>query len=596
MKFIKTKIVCSIGPTSHDLEIVKKMLIAGMNIARFNFSHDDHAWHGSNMEIVREASKQTGIPVALMMDTKGPEIRTGFNRDEKKIDLIKGKRVTLTTEEGLNTDGLIHVSYKNLPQEVHEGGHILVADGAIDLQVLDVDGPAIHCQIIQGGKLGSRKNMNIPGVRTALPAVGEQDEEDIIFGIEQKIDFIAASFIRKSSDVMEIQEILDRYNAKASIVAKIEDEEGVENAESIIGVAGGIMVARGDLGVQLSPEEIPLVQKQVIRLCNQANVPVITATQMLDSMTSNPRPTRAEVSDVANAIFDGTDAVMLSGETAAGKYPVHAVKTMHNIAAKVESSPAYQEKMSTFVNVLEQEHSIKAAICKSAFVLADNIGATAILTPSMRGSTPKVISQYRPKQMIIAPVTTGEVLRNLLLHWGVYPILRDEVNDSDELINTALKTALEKEYINHTDRVVMAAGVPVNSPVMLNTIRVHVISTVLSNGTFGFGEQCTGRIVKVKNATEAHMHVRGTGDEILLTRTLTPAYSKVIPMLRGIIVQRSSSISPEVIKHLNPSVVFIQGATDAVNLIENQMTVSLDGEDKLIYEGVIPTKKSSQSI
>ena len=323
----KTKIVCTIGPAVRDQVHIQQLLLNGMNIARFNFSHGDHAYHLESMKIVREASHQTGIPVALMLDTKGPEIRTGQMKDDRTVQLMTGKHLIVTTDEVEGTEECVSISYKNLPHEITPGKHIYIADGVIDLEVETVQGNAIHCLIRQGGTIGSRKNVNVIGVRTALPAITEKDEQDILFGIEQQVDFIAASFIRKSSDVLDIREILDKHQSNIHVIAKIEDEEGVENIDDIINVSNGIMVARGDLGVQLKTEDIPLVQKRIIQKCNTANKPVITATQMLDSMIHNPRPTRAEASDVANAIFDGTDAVMLSGETASGSYPVQAVHT-----------------------------------------------------------------------------------------------------------------------------------------------------------------------------------------------------------------------------------------------------------------------------
>ncbi|HQB62681.1 MAG TPA: pyruvate kinase, partial [Spirochaetota bacterium] len=322
MRLRKTKIICTMGPSTNDIEVIKQLLSAGMNIARLNFSHSNHEYHKSMIEKIRKASSETRIPVAILLDTKGPEIRTGNIKDGKTITLIRDKKIVLTTDEVEGTENLLSVSYKKLPEEVGPGKHIYIADGLVDLEVEKVVGNEIHCVVRNGSEIGSRKNVNVIGVKTSLPAITDQDEKDIIFGIGQKVDYIAASFMRKPSDVKEIRNILDRFNSPIHIISKIENEEGVENIDEIIRVSDGIMIARGDLGVQLKSEEIPIVQKRIILKCNKANKPVITATQMLDSMQNNLRPTRAEVSDVSNAVIDHTDAVMLSNETAVGKYPV----------------------------------------------------------------------------------------------------------------------------------------------------------------------------------------------------------------------------------------------------------------------------------
>lgn len=409
MALRKTKIVCTLGPAVRDLAILKQLLTEGMNIARFNFSHGDHTYHQGTMEMLREASRQTAIPVASMLDTKGPEIRTGRTKHDATIPLVTGNRIILSTDDVEGTEDIISISYKNLPQEIVPGKHIYIADGVIDLEVEEIKGNAIHCFIKQGGDIGSRKNVNVIGVRTALPAITEKDEQDILFGIEQGVDFIAASFIRKSSDILEIRKILDEHHSKIHIIAKIEDEEGVENIDEIINLSNGIMVARGDLGVQLHTEDIPLVQKRIIQKCNIANKPVITATQMLDSMIHHPRPTRAEASDVANAIFDGTDAVMLSGETASGKYPVLAVQTMHKIALSIENCEEYHHKMAVYLERSDQDQDIGTAVALSGFMVAENIDASAILTPTLRGNTPRLISKYKPQQAIIAATPSEDV-------------------------------------------------------------------------------------------------------------------------------------------------------------------------------------------
>lgn len=590
MKLRKTKIVCTMGPAVRDLELLKQLLLAGMNVARLNCAHGDHQYHAETVALVREASRQTGIPAALLLDIKGPEIRTGRTKNDQPITLLTGQTLILTTEEVEGTAERLSISYQNLPNEVAPGIHIYIADGTVDLEVMRVEGPAIYCAIKQGETIGSRKNVNVLGVRTALPAVTEKDKRDIGFGVAQKMDFIAASFIRKSADILEIRKILDESQANIPVIAKIEDAEGVANIDEIINVSNGIMVARGDLGVQLKTEEIPLVQKRIIRKCNKANQPVITATQMLDSMMHSPRPTRAESSDVANAIFDGTDAVMLSGETASGKYPLLAVQTMHNIAVEVENSPEYAEQIKKYFDTFEPDRDIATAIAKAGFITADNINASAILTPSIRGNTPKLISKYRPPQQIIAVTTTAEVQRNLLLYWGIYPIVAELAQDSETMVTNAIKIALQKKYIGNGERIVMVAGIPIKSPIMLNTIRVHVISTILGKGREGFGKLCAGRVVKAVDLNEAVLRVQGEADEILVTKTLNKSFKPLLRNLKGIILEEYSTLSPDEIQMLNPDVAFISGVFNALASFEPGMIISLDGEEKLIYEGVVEEK------
>lgn len=583
----KTKIICTIGPASDNIGTIKQLLIEGMNIARLNFSHGDHEYHKSNIEKIREASKQLGIPVAILLDTKGPEIRTGNIKDGKTIKLINGKKITLTTDEVDGNEEILSISYKNLPKEISVGKHIYIADGLIDLIVDSVYGNNIICTIINGGEIGSKKNVNIKGVKTLLPAITEKDEKDIIFGIGQNVDFIAASFIRKPSDVLEIKNILDRYNSKIDIISKIEDEEGLENINEIIRLSNGIMIARGDLGVQIKPEEIPLVQKRIILKCNLANRPVITATQMLDSMINNPKPTRAETTDVANAIFDGTDAVMLSGETANGKFPLEAVKIMHNIALEVEKSQEYQDKCKNYFYFYDSKNNITESIAKATFVIAKEIEANAIISPTLHGNTPKLISKYRPIQNIIAVTTSDIVQRKLLLYWGIYPIITDLVSDSDIMLNNALKTALDHGYVNNFDKIVFVAGVPIKSPLMLNLIKVHQICNILGNGKLGFGGKCWGKIIKAEDISEAILNIKGDNTEILLTKYLDDNFKPLLKNINGVILEGYSAIPWEDIKAINPNIVLISGVTKAMENFENNLIVSMDGEEKLIYEGVI---------
>ncbi len=575
------------GPAVDDLDKLKALLAAGMNIARFNFSHGNHEDHAKRIALVRKASEESGIPVALLLDTKGPEIRTGMIKDDGKITLENGKKIVLTSDEVEGTAERISISYKTLPQEVRAGNHILVADGLVDLEVLETDNRNITCLIKAGGVLGSRKNVNVPGVKTKLPAITDKDVQDILFGIQQNMDFIAASFIRKHTDVLEIQSILAEHRSPIRVIAKIEDQEGLDNIDEIIRVSYGIMVARGDLGVQLPPEAIPLAQKRIIAKCNMAFRPVITATQMLESMINNPQPTRAETNDIANAIFDGTDAVMLSGETANGKYPVRAVETMNNVALTIESSEEYLKRCKEYFFLHSQTHDISEAVCRSASLMAGDIGASAMITPTLRGNTPRLISSFRPEYKVIAATCNETVARQLLLHWGVFPILTEFVNDSELMIQNAIGLSLQYGLVQKLDRVVTVAGIPLNSPMMINTVKVHFLGNILGRGSRGIGKQCHGKITKVANAAEAR-HLLSLGKiDILLIHTITEDMADILPQVKGCVLEIRSRMSPEFILKANPDIAVVADVERAMENYENGQYVSLDGIEKIIYEGLI---------
>ncbi len=586
-KIRKTKIVATLGPATESREAMEKLLNAGMNIARFNFSHGTHDYHKKLMKTLREASRETDIPVAIMLDTKGPEIRTGMIRNDEKITLNQGTKITLTTQEVEGTPEMLSISYKKLPEQISSGSHIFIADGLINLEVLSVQGTEMECRVVAGGTIGSRKNVNIPGIHVDLPTVTEKDRKDIIFGIEQNIDFISASFIRQAEDVITIKNIAEEKGSSVKVIAKIENQEGIDNIDDIVRTADGIMVARGDLGVQLETERIPLAQKMIIKNCNTSRKPVITATQMLDSMINNPKPTRAELTDVANAIFDGTDAVMLSGETATGKYPFGAVEMMDRIARSVENSEEYISKMEGFFTLHRNSDDIGLAVAKAAYLVATEVGARAIITPTIRGNSPRIISSFRPRQIILAVSPAAEVRRQLLLNWGIFPLEAEQVQDSDEMMHNALKAAFTGGYIKKLDRVVTAAGIPVNSPLMLNTIKVHFLGNILNRGHRAFGATCSGRIIKAASPEEAKREVAGYTNPILLVKNLDKGYREVIPKLRGIILEGRSELSEEDIRVLNDRIVLIAEVPGAFDTLEEQLLVSLDGQEKIIYEGYV---------
>jgi pyruvate kinase len=582
----RTKIVCTLGPAVDNDESLRSLLHAGLNVARFNFSHGTHDEHRDRIARLRRVAEAEQIPVALLLDTKGPEIRTGLVGADAGYELVAGDEIVVTTDEMIGSRERVSISYKSLPAEIHPGNHIYIADGIIDLEVLSIDGNDVTCRIISGGTLGSRKNVNIPGVRVSLPSITDKDRDDILFGIEQDMDFIAASFVRKAANVQEIKELLRDNESEIKVIAKIEDQEGVSNIEEIIRASDGVMVARGDLGVQLAVQEIPLVQKRIIKLCNAANKPVVTATQMLDSMIRNPRPTRAELTDVANAIFDGTDAVMLSGETATGRYPSKACQTLNDIAIAVEQSEEYMDRARRAFDFYDASNDIGSAVAKATFLVATDVNAAAIVAPTLRGNTPRTLSRYRPTQSIIAVTTTERVQRQLLIYWGVVPIIATVAHDSEAMMRNAIREALERGYISATDRVVTAAGIPLHSAIPMNTIKVHLMGNVLNRGQSGFGSRVTGRIVSCPDAATAQRRLRLDTNEVLLTSVFTEELLPLVPQLLGVVLQNDSNVHYDRLREANPNLVLIALVPDAVATIEDGITVTLDGEERIIYEGV----------
>lgn len=466
----KTKIVCTIGPSSESLDNTKKLIMAGMNVARLNFSHGDFEEHGNRIKTIRQASEELGKSIAILLDTKGPEIRTGKLKEEP-IELEQDEFITLTTEEILGDKDRLSITYKELPGDVEVGSTILIDDGLIGLTVVDIQGTEIKCRIVNGGTIKSKKGVNVPGVNISLPGITEKDANDIKFGIEQGVDFIAASFVRKASDVLEIRELLEKHNAThIQIISKIENQQGVDNLDEILEVSDGLMVARGDLGVEIPAEDVPLAQKRMIEKCNRVGKPVITATQMLDSMQRNPRPTRAEASDVANAIFDGTDAIMLSGETAAGKYPVESVLTMSRIAEKAESALEYREIFIKQSNA--QQTTVTEAISQAVANSALELNAKAIITSTETGYTARMVSKYRPKAPIIAVTTVDQTCRRLALNWGVTPVKGQVATSTDEMFDNAMKGGLDSGLVKEGDLVVITAGIPLGRSGSTNLVKI----------------------------------------------------------------------------------------------------------------------------
>lgn len=454
----RTKIICTLGPASSKKTVLKAMMRAGMDIARFNFSHGSHEEHRGRVDMIKNLREELNIPVAMLLDTKGPEIRTKLLKDHKKVMLETGSEFTLTTGDIEGDETRVAITYENLYKDVKKGGKILIDDGLIELEVEKVEGTEIVCTVINGGELGEKKGVNVPNVKIKLPALTEKDKEDIRFGIKQGFDFIAASFVRTADCIREIKSMLDSEGSAIKVIAKIENAEGIDNLDEIIAVADGIMVARGDMGVEIPAQEVPHIQKEIIRKCNEACKTVITATQMLDSMIRNPRPTRAEVTDVANAVYDGTDAVMLSGETAMGKYPVDALKMMVSIVEETEAYldySAYRRRKVTEENM----KNISNAVCSASVSTAHDIGADYIIAPSITGFTSMMLSKWRPAARIIGMSPSTTTVRQMMLQWGVTPVWSRRAESTDELIENSLEELKSSGVIKSGDLAVITAGI-----------------------------------------------------------------------------------------------------------------------------------------
>ncbi len=454
----KTKIVCTMGPSTDDREVLRTLMTSGMNVARLNFSHGDHEEQLQRINMIKELREELGTHTAILLDTKGPEIRTGVFKDGK-VEVFEGQTFTLTTEDIEGTNERVSVTYGELPQDVNVGNSILIDDGLIELKVEAKTDTDIICKVVNGGMIGSRKGVNVPNVRVNLPGITAKDREDIIFGLENDIDFIAASFIRNADAVREIRILCEMFGKgrRIGIIPKIENMEGVENLDEIIAVSDGIMVARGDLGVEVPAEDVPFLQRRIIQKCNDAFKPVITATQMLDSMIRNPRPTRAEVTDVANAINEGTDAIMLSGETAAGKYPIEAVRMMTKIAESTELHLDYSKKQ---FSAQFKNRNTSTAVAYAAVQTAYNINAKYIIASSMSGFTARIVSKFRPDCMIAGLSPSEDVLRRMQLHWGVQPMLATSASTTDEIFANAVRIVQTSGMVRPGDRVVLTGGGP----------------------------------------------------------------------------------------------------------------------------------------
>ena len=481
----KTKIICTLGPSTDKDGVLRELVANGMNVARFNFSHGSHEEHKGRLDNLKAIRAELGKPVAALLDTKGPEIR--LKEFKNGVEMLEaGQTFTLTTREVEGTKEICSITYKDLPQDVHEGGTIMLDDGLIKLRITNVTDTDITCEVLNSGKIKNKKGVNVPGVHLSMPYLSQRDRDDIIFGVQQGFDFIAASFVRTAQDVYDIRNLLNEYDSNIRIIAKIENREGVNNIDSILAAADAVMVARGDLGVEIDFTELPGIQKSVIDRSFSFGKPIVTATQMLDSMMVNPRPTRAEISDVANAIYDGTSAIMLSGETAAGAYPVEALKTMSAIAERTENEVHYRD--NRLVDASNGQISVSDATAHAACLTAKDVNASAIVTVSESGNTARLLSKYRPAQPIIACVMNEQVQRQLAISWGITPLMMALAHSTDELIEMSTSLAKENGYLHDGELAVVTAGVPVGVSGTTNMIKIHMIGNCLATGV-GIGPE-----------------------------------------------------------------------------------------------------------
>ena len=481
----KTKIICTLGPSTDKGDVLRELIANGMNVARFNFSHGSYEEHGGRLANLKALREELGKPVAALLDTKGPEIR--LKEFKNGVEMLEaGQTFTLTTREVEGTKEICSITYKDLPHDVHEGGTIMLDDGLIMLRIEKVTDTDITCTVLNSGKIKTKKGVNVPGVHLSMPYLSQKDREDIIFGIQNGFDFIAASFVRTAQDVYDIRNLLNEYDSNIRIIAKIENREGVNNIDSILSAADAVMVARGDLGVEIDFTELPGIQKNIIDRSFSFGKPIVTATQMLDSMMVNPRPTRAEISDVANAIYDGTSAIMLSGETAAGAYPVEALKTMSAIAERTENEPHYRDER--FKDAAHGQISVSDATAHAACLTARDVNAAAIVTVSESGNTARLLSKYRPTQPIIACVMDEQVQRQLSLSWGITSLLMGPAKSTDELIEMSTALAQKNGYLHNGELAVVTAGVPVGVSGTTNMIKIHMVGNCLSTGV-GVGRE-----------------------------------------------------------------------------------------------------------
>lgn len=569
----KTKIVCTMGPNLFEKHLIAPLMKAGMNVARFNFSHGTYETHQHYYDEVCRIRDELGLPIATMLDTKGPEIRVRSFKNGR-VTLQNGQLFTLTTDEVEGDEERVSITYKELPQDIAVGSSILIDDGLIGMQVERIDGVDIVCRVLNGGVVSNNKGVNIPNAHLSMPFISEKDHQDILFAIKNGYDFIAASFTRCADDIMQIRHILQENNCHTiNIIAKIENMEGVENIDEILRVVDGVMVARGDLGVEVPLEDVPSLQKKLIQRGIAAGKPVITATQMLDSMIKNPRPTRAEATDVANAIYDGTSAIMLSGESAVGAYPVEAVETMVRIALRAEADMDYIRRFSRDTSA---STDVTNAISHATVTSAHDLNASAIITVTKSGSTARILSRYRPACVIVGCTTEKHVWRQLALSWGTVPLMIAEESNTDDLFEHAVDAAVQNGLVHDGELVVLTAGVPLGISGTTNLMKVHVVGHLLSRGQGLHGGKVIAPLCVIRNLEKDAKNFN-TGDVIVCHQTTREMFS----MLRkssAIVLEDDNPEGHGAIAGMSLDIPVIIGAKNATNILKSGAVVTVDGE------------------
>ncbi|HJE97520.1 pyruvate kinase [Ligilactobacillus acidipiscis] len=579
----KTKIVSTLGPASNDLDTIVKLIESGANVFRFNFSHGDHEEQLGRMNLVTEAEKITGKMVGRLLDTKGAEIRTTAQK-EGKLSFEIGDEVRISMDDSIEgTREKIAVTYPGLYDDVHEGGHVLFDDGLIDMQIekKDDENRELVCKVLNNGVLGSKKGVNAPGVSINLPGITEKDSDDIRFGLDNEINFIAASFVRKPQDVLDIRELLEeKHMEHVQIFPKIESQEGIDNFDEILKVSDGLMVARGDMGVEIPVENVPLVQKSLIKKCNAVGKPVITATQMLDSMQENPRPTRAEASDVANAVFDGTDATMLSGESANGDYPVESVATMARIDVKAENTLRQHKSFS--INDFDKT-DVTEAVARSVAETADNLNIKTIVAATKSGHTARLISKYRPDANILAVTFDERTRRGLSINWGVHPVLADTPASTDEMFALATEKAKAEGFAKEGDLILITAGVPVGEKGTTNVMKIQLIGSKIVDGQGVGDETVIGKAVIAESAKEANdKAVEGC---VLVTKNTDKDYLPAIEKASALVVENGGLTSHAAVVGISMGIPVVVGAHDATSLVSEGEVVTVDSRRGIVYHG-----------
>lgn len=569
MTYRKTKIVCTLGPSTESDDVLREMIRSGMDVARLNFSHGTHETHARTIARVKRIREELGRPVAIMLDTKGPEIRIG-TFTAGKVRLVKGRTFTLTVADDPGDETHVGVSYKELPRDVKEGSVILIADGLVSLTVTRVTGEEIACRVDNDGEISDHKGVNVPGAELTMPFLSERDRADILFGIQQDIDFVAASFTRCAQDILEIRKLFSHRDI--SIIAKIENHQGVQNIDDILRVSDGIMVARGDLGVEIPLEEVPVIQKMLIHKAYSSGKQVITATQMLESMITNPRPTRAEATDVANAIYDGTSATMLSGETAAGQYPVEALRTMARIASRAEADINYVKRFKERES--ERTPDVTNAISHATVTSAHDLGAAAILTVTKSGRTARMISKYRPNCPILCCTVDEAIRRKLSLSWGVIPLVIEEAHNTDELFERAVQAGEQAGLLHDGELVVMTAGLPLGISGTTNLMKVHVVGHILVTGRGVNRANVCGSLCVAHDEDQAE---RGFNDGDILVINQTT--NRLLPLVRkasGLILEDNDPNGHGAIAGMSLDIPVIVGAENATQILKSGAVVTLD--------------------